>query len=140
MSCIPSISSRLSPEDLALAASQRLPFSSPEVRPSTVLRLQLMSKDENPRIRERAALDYKLTLPLQWFLATDPDQTVRACLARNRRLYREVMVELSRDESRRVRGFLAIHPNVPDEVLETLCDDPDGEVASLAQWWRKNRD
>ena len=133
MSCVASISPKLTRAQLAEIKKQNFRYTSPKIRPSLLFRLTKMSVDDNFKIRERAALDYNLPEELQWVLAEDQAETVRACLARNTTLRYEVMHALAGDAQAVVRGFLCTNPTVPTDIIEELAEnDPDDVVRSLA--------
>ena len=133
MSCVSAISAPLTKAQLKEIANQKFRYTSPAIRPSLLRRLTKMSVDDNFKIRERAALDYNLPEELQWVLAEDEADTVRACLARNTTLRYEVMHALAGDAQTVVRGFLATNSAVPTDIIDDLAEnDPDDVVRSLA--------
>lgn len=135
MSCVSAISSRLTPEQLALANSQKFSYSSPPFRKSLKHRLKLMSESGNVKVRERAALDYMLPAKLAWKLASDPESSVRQCLARNRHVSIAALWKLSGDDDEKVRAHVALHPETPHYQIEIYADaDSSKLVRSVAEW------
>lgn len=132
MSCVASIQIPQSAEQIALAESQKLAYSSPEPRESLAARLVAMAHDENEKIRERAALDAKLLTPEQRLLAKDSSVGVRRCLARNPSARVIVLAKLARDEDETVRAMVAVNPLAPAFIVLTLTRDPDEKVRSVA--------
>ncbi len=106
----------------------------PAVTDSKIARLRLLSQDPNPRIRERAALDYHLPEDVFETLARDPDPEVRACVARNETTPCDVLRSLVSDPSERVRGFLAVNFFVPSDAMDVLAADPSPVVRDLVRW------
>ncbi|NYF10576.1 hypothetical protein HDC94_001732 [Leifsonia sp. AK011] len=106
----------------------------PPVTASKIARLRLLAEDPNPRIRERAALDYHLPEEVFEKLARDPDPEVRACVARNETTPCDVLRSLATDPSERVRGFLAVNFFVPSDAMEVLAADPSPVVRDLVRW------
>lgn len=109
-------------------------FLSPEVTTSKVARIERMSTDKNPKIRESAALSCHASGRVYLALAEDEDEGVRTCLARNPRVPFEVLRILSEDESERVRAFVAANVDVPSELLDTLAVDSSLLVRQIAEW------
>ena len=106
----------------------------PAVTESKIARLRLLAKDPNPKIRERAALDYHLPEEVFVALAADPDEEVRACVARNESTPCDVLRSLVADPSERVRGFLAVNFYVPADAMELLASDSSAVVRDLVRW------
>lgn len=120
--------SMVTPEELA-ARHPVPPFGESKLR-----RLHLLAVDANPKIRERAAMDYHATPELFAALASDPDAGVRACVARNETTPCDILRELSHDESEAVRGWVAVNYYVPADVMAELAEDPSETVRSLVRW------
>jgi len=106
----------------------------PAVTDSKIARLRLLAVDPNPKIRERAALDYHLPVDVFESLAKDPDTEVRACVARNETTPCDILRSLVHDPSERVRGFLAVNFYVPTDAMEILAEDPSPVVRELVRW------
>ncbi|MDH6180794.1 hypothetical protein M2152_000976 [Microbacteriaceae bacterium SG_E_30_P1] len=106
----------------------------PPMTESKIARLRLLAADPNPRIRERAALDYHLPEDVFETLAKDADPEVRACVARNESTPCDVLRSLATDSSERVRGFLAVNFYVPLDAMEVLAADPSPVVRELVRW------
>ena len=106
----------------------------PAVTESKIARLRLLAKDPNPKIRERAALDYHLPEEVFVALAADPDEEVRSCVARNESTPCDVLRSLATDPSERVRGFLAVNFFVPADAMELLAEDSSPVVRDLVRW------
>jgi hypothetical protein len=131
MSCIPSISTKLTTAQLREADQQKLKFTSPPWRYSKVLRLQLLASNDNPKIRERVALDYMIPVELQRSLAQDPDSGVRACLARNKNISWEVLRILAKDAEEVVRGHVVLNYSCPEELITAAAEDSSELVRRL---------
>lgn len=101
---------------------------------SKLRRLRLLAADENPKIRERVALDAHTPADLAAKLATDPDPGVRACLARNEATSCDILRDLAHDEAESVRGFVALNYFVPADVMAELAEDPSPVVRGLVAW------
>jgi len=109
-------------------------FRSPEVTESKIARIERMAADENPKIRESAALSYHAPEHVYFALAEDTDAEVRACLARNSKAPCEVLRILSGDKSEKVRAFVATNFHVPADVMEVLAQDQSELVRQLVAW------
>lgn len=134
MSCIPNIPSKLTRAQIREAKKQRLNYTSPAPRPSLFHRLEKMAVDPNYKIRERAALDPKLSLTAQWTLAMDKVNSVRVCLARNKNTDPLVLSWLSSGEIEAVRGFVALNEATRETTLKRLSIDTSETVRNLANW------
>lgn len=106
----------------------------PVMTESKIARLRLLARDENPKIRERAALDHHLPAEDFELLARDPDPEVRACVARNEATPCDVLRALVNDPVERVRGFLAVNFYVPADAMERLAHDESPIVRDLVRW------
>lgn len=106
----------------------------PAMTASKIARLRLLARDENAKIRERAALDAHLPEEDFAMLARDPDPEVRACVARNESTPCEVLRVLADDPAERVRGFLAVNFFVPQDVMDRLAADTSPVVRDLVRW------
>lgn len=104
---------------------------------SKIERLRLLAAHENPKIRESVASSYHTPEEVMWQLARDPDEGVRACVARNETVACDILRSLADDPSERVRGFLAINFYVPADAMEQLSADRSDVVRSLAGWKRE---
>lgn len=106
----------------------------PAMTPSKIARLRLLARDDNPKIRERAALDAHLPEDVFVDLARDPDPEVRSCVARNEATPCDVLRTLVDDPSERVRGFLAVNFFVPQDAMSRLAEDESPVVRDLVRW------
>jgi hypothetical protein len=106
----------------------------PAMTASKIARLRLLARDENSKIRERAALDAHLPDEDFAMLARDPDPDVRACVARNEATPCDVLRALADDPAERVRGFLAVNFFVPQDVMDRLAADTSAVVRDLVRW------
>lgn len=106
----------------------------PEVTASKIMRLRLLAKDSNPKIRESAASSYSLPEEVFWDLARDKDEGVRTCVARNESAPCDVLRLLASDHSERVRGFLAVNFYVPQDAMQLLETDSSAIVRDLVRW------
>jgi hypothetical protein len=106
----------------------------PAVTESKITRLRLLATHGNPKIRESVASSYHAPEELLVELAKDPDEGVRAWLARNETASCEILRSLADDESERVRGFLALNYFVPEDVMEKLAEDDSDTVRGLVEW------
>lgn len=106
----------------------------PPVTPSKIARLRLLARHENPKIRESVASSYHAPADVVEALAVDPDEGVRAWLARNETTPCDVLRELARDDSEVVRGWVAVNFFVPADVMAELADDPSPVVRGLVTW------
>jgi hypothetical protein len=109
-------------------------FLSPAITESKVERIRRLSKDDNPKIRESAALSYHAPLEVYEALAKDPDAGVRACLARNQATPCDVLRTLAKDSDETVRAFVAINYSVPADAMELLSADTSPTVQKLVAW------
>jgi hypothetical protein len=131
MSCIPSITSYLTPAEMREAKRQKLRYTGPAFSASKLHRLRTLAESPNVKIREKAALDERLPEDLQELLVKDVE-SVRICLARNKKISWAVLEKLSRDLSSTVRGHVVLNYSCPEEVVEALLEDSDKMVRSLA--------
>lgn len=108
--------------------------SAPELTETKVSRLRLLAESDNPKIRERIALDYHTPEDVMAKLAVDPDPGVRACVARNETASCEILRSLVTDSSETVRGFLAWNTFVPLDAMEKLSQDTSEIVLRVVRW------
>lgn len=133
MSCISSITPKLTRKQLREIKKQKLNYSSPAPRASLVRRLELLANSSNPKIRERAALDYRITDELQEKLSNDYDELVRACLAQNEHLSWNIIYRLAEDPAARVRTMILFNKHCPPSLIRKACDDPNSIVRKVAK-------
>jgi hypothetical protein len=132
MSCIPSIPSNLTPEQVREAKAQKLRYSSPQFSESKLRRLWKLTRSEDIKIRERAALDRNLTREMEEVLIQDEVERVRICLAQNKHITWETFRELAKDKDDVVRAHVALNMSCPEEVLAELRKDRSQFVRNLA--------
>jgi hypothetical protein len=116
------------------AGEAALLHRSPEMTDSKIARLRLLAQHPNPKIRERAALDAHTPEDVMSTLATDADEGVRSCVARNEATSCDILRSLADDPSERVRGFLALNYFVPEDAMTRLAEDGSRTVRDLVRW------
>ncbi len=119
----------------ARAAAPHLARIGPEHTDSKAYRLDLLSRDAIPLIRERAAVDYHITREIAARLLEDDNEGVRCCLARNTEVHPDILERLALDPSENVRGFLALNPSLPLRTRRELHQDESETVRRLLTWY-----
>ncbi len=94
--------------------------SSERTRLST---LEVLAKDEDPKIRGEVAKNSNLQIELENLLINDISVNVRSNLAKNQNISQEAMNKLSKSTHPLIRASLAQNPNLPLEILEKFVDD-----------------
>lgn len=135
MSCITAIG-RLTPEQIELAKSQKLKYSSPAWRASLSWRLWRLARSANPQVRAAAAAHHNIPADLQRALHSDPSPVVRRALAGNPYVYPALLFWLARfDQDDEVRGRAVLNPSVTLSVVEVVSDlDKSETIRRLAKW------
>ncbi|MEU3164149.1 HEAT repeat domain-containing protein [Streptosporangium sp. NPDC006930] len=93
----------------------------------------------DPKIRAGAAQNPRTTPEQRHTLARDPSALVRANLLKFVELPEEDLRLLAHDRSINVRWWLAVWPDTPNSILETLEQDPNDEVSEAAKSTLKKR-
>jgi len=109
-------------------------FLSPAITSTKISRIERMSEDANPKIRESAALSYHAPMAVYEKLAKDPNEGVRMCLARNPQTPCDVLRTLAGDSSETVRAFVAVNYSVPQDAMDRLAADTSDIVSRLVAW------
>lgn len=142
MSCVTFLSPsqraalRTSAEDRATPEEIVAAHPAPPVTAGKLRRLRLLAQDENPRIRESAALNRHCPPETLAELSRDPQPGVRGCVARQPAAATEVLEALARDPEAQVRAWVAANPSAGPALLTVLADDADDEVRRVVAWAR----
>lgn len=100
--------------------------------------LRSLAEHADPSVRRAVAQNRASPPDVLAQLATD-DEDVRLAVASNLDTSAETLQRLARDDADAVREAVADHPDLPDETLTILLNDPKEAVASAARRQQRAR-
>lgn len=116
---------------LAPVAEQPDPYSEAMKDETSSERLEALSEDVAPNVRQAVARNPAVPAHVLARLAEDLDPGVRWCAGRNASLPRELVEQLARDPHVEARASVAGNPGLPEHLRDLLWRDADGEVRAV---------